>query len=205
MIGVRKGRKWRVDLLSGNSAAVLVLGVLFLLGSIAGCITAGLFQDEQGLVQQSVSAACSAGIRPGFGLCLRGCGLWSLLALLLGFSALGVFGLPALFVCRGFVFCYAIGVFYRLWGTAGLWVAVVVFGLPALLWLPALFALGAQGLPAAVVLARGRGRGKWSSPYNGRYLRCCALCAVLVVLCACVEYAFVPALLKLINGALALF
>ncbi len=205
MIGMSKGRKWRVDLLSGNSAAVLVLGGLFLLGSMAGCITAGLFQDDQGLVRQSVSAACSAGVRPGFWLCLRGCGLWCLAALLLGFSALGVFGLPVLFLCRGFVLCYAVGVFYRLWGTAGLWAAVVVFGLPALLWLPALFALGAQGLPAAVVVARGRGKGKWTSPYNSCYFRRCALCALLVILCACVEYACVPALLKLINGALTLF
>jgi hypothetical protein len=108
VIGMSKGRKWRVDLLSGNSAAVLVLGGLFLLGSMAGCITAGLFQDDQGLVRQSVSAACSAGVRPGFWLCLRGCGLWCLAALLLGFSALGVFGLPVLFLCRGFVLCYAV-------------------------------------------------------------------------------------------------
>lgn len=206
MITVGKRKKWRVDLLSGHSAALVFLSVLFLLGSVAGCVGAGLFQDEQGLVRSGVSSALSSAAQPGLWACVRCSGGFCLVAFALCFTAFGMIGLPVLFVCRGFLLCYAMGVFYHLWGFSGLIFSLVLYGLPALFWLPALFALGEQGLPAAYVLLRRRlGKGKIVSPYGRKFWPLCAVCTVLILLCIWVEYTWVPVLLRMINEALALF
>ena len=77
-----------------------------------------------------------------------------LAALLMGFTALGVIGLPVLFAVRGFLFSFSVACFCRLFGGAGLIPALFLFGLPALLWAPALFVLGAQGMLGAYGLLR---------------------------------------------------
>ena len=206
MITVGKRKKWRLDLLSGHSAALVVLSVTFLLGSVFGCICASLFHDEQGVVRQGMTVALSSLSRPQLWDCVRCAGSFCVGAFVLSFTSIGTVGLPVLFACRGFLLCYAVGVFYHLWGFSGLSAALVLFALPALLWMPALFALGAQGLPASWLLARGRrGKGKPASAYDVPFWTRCALCALLVLLCSCVEYACVPALMRMINGAFALF
>ena len=206
MMTVGKRKKWRLDLLSGRSAALVLLSAFFLLGSVFGCICASLFRDEQGVVRQGMAAALSSLSRPQLFDCIRCAGLFCLGAFALGFTAFGAVGFPALFACRGFLLCYAVGVFYHLWGLSGLSAALVLFALPALFWMPALFALGAQGLPASWLLARRRwGKGKSVSAYDGPFWTRCAICALLVFLCSCVEYACVPALMRIFNGAFALF
>ena len=206
MMTVGKGKKWRLDLLSGHSAALVLLCAFFLLGSVLGCVGAGLFRDEDGTVRQGLAAALSFLSRPQLLDCIRCAGLFCLIAFALGFSAVGTVGLPVLFACRGFLFCYAVGVFYRLWGFSGLSVALVLFALPALFWLPALFALGAQGLPASWSLARRRaGKGSAASIRFRSFWPRCSVCALLIFLCSCVEFFCVPALMRMINGAFALF
>ncbi len=206
MMTVAKRKKWRVDLLSGRSAALVFLSVFFVLGSVFGCIGAGLFRDEQGVVRQGMTAALSCLSQPQFLDCVRCAGLFCLGAFAFGFTAFGALGFPALFACRGFLLCYAVGVFYRLWGGAGLSAALILFALPALFWMPALFTLGAQGLPASWLLARRRfGKGKPTFFYNRSFWTRCAVCALLVLLCSWVEYLCVPALMRMINGAFALF
>ena len=206
MITVGKRKKWRFDLLSGRSAALVLLSVVFLLGSVFGCIGASLFRDEQGVVRQGMTAALSSLSRPQLLDCIRCAGLFCLGAFALGFTAFGAVGLPVLFACRGFLLCYAVGIFYHLWGFSGLSAALVLFALPALFWMPALFALGSQGLPASWSLARRQwGKGKPASVYDGPFWTRCAVCALLVFLCSCVEYVCVPALMRMFNGAFALF
>lgn len=206
MITVGKRKKWRVNLLSGDSAALIFLSGLFLLGSVIGCVGAGLFQDEQDLVRAGVSSALSSAIQPSLWACVRCAGGFCLFAFALSFTGFGTIGLPVLFVCRGFLLCYAIGVFYHLWGFSGLGFSLVLYGLPALFWLPVLLALGEQGLPAAWVLfCRRRGKGKFVSPYNRKFWRLCVVCTILILLCIWVEYTWVPALLRMINEAIALF
>lgn len=206
MITVAKRKKWRLDLLSGHSAALALLSVAFVLGSAFGCVGARLFRDEQGVVRQGVTVALSSLSQPQLWDCVRCAGLFCLSAFALGFTAFGAVGLPALFAYRGFLFCYAVGLFYRLWGFSGLPAALVLFALPAVFWMPALFTLGAQGLPASWLLARRHfGKGKPNSANNRLFWTRCAVCALLVLLCSCVEYFCVPALMRMINGAFPLF
>lgn len=103
---------------------------------------------------------------------------WPLLALLLGFTALGLLGLPLLFVVRGFLLAFSIASFVRLFGGVGCLLALLVFGVSGALSVPVLFVLGVQGLLAARVLAgRVWGMGKPLRPMeNSIFFRCGRLC-----------------------------
>ena len=63
----------------------------------------------------------------------------------------------------------------RVFGVRGLFPAFVLFGLPALLWAPALFLLGVQSLAGAQqLLRRTWGDGRGTLPFNrGYWLRAC--------------------------------
>lgn len=100
---------------------------------------------------------------------------WPLLALLLGFTALGLLGLPLLFAVRGFLLAFSIASFVRLFGGAGCLLALLVFGVSGALSVPVLFVLGVQGLLAARVLAgRVWGDGKNPPPYGKLYFSAAA-------------------------------
>lgn len=110
---------------------------------------------------------------------------WPGLALLLGFTALGVLGLPLLFAVRGFLLAFSIAAFVQMFGSAGCLLAFLVFGVSGGLSIPALFVLGVQSLNAARSLAsRFLGEGKAPSPYGKAYFLRCGGCAV--ALCVCI-------------------
>lgn len=204
MMGRRK--KWNVDLLSGRTAALILLSVLFLIGGIAGCFFAGLIRDTGDVLADylwgCLDQLSQSGISGRFLSVLWEIVRFPLLTVLLSFTALGVVGLPFLFAVRGFLLCYAISVFYRLFGAEGLILALVLFGLSAFIWLPVLLLLGRQGwLGAYGLLRRAMGDGRCPLGYNGRYFTCCGLCAAALCLCAGMEYLAVPILLQRITGA----
>jgi len=119
---------------------------------------------------------------------------WPLLALLLGFTALGVLGLPLLFVVRGFLLSFSIASFVRMFGTAGSLFAFLVFGISNSLAIPVLFVLGVQGLTTAAQAAgrtseRGGGKEIWMH---------CGACACALSLCVLLDYFIVP---ELVAGA----
>ena len=115
--------------------ALAVLAVSFLLGALAGCLMS-TFLSGDGL--ESLQSYLEAflwemdGAERLEGPALAG-QLWSVLrwplfALLLGFTALGVLGLPLLFAVRGFLLAYSIAAFVRAFGSAGCLLAFLVFG-----------------------------------------------------------------------------
>lgn len=199
-------KKWKVDLLSGQAAALVLLGSLFLAGSVAGCVCAGLIDDQGGALLGYVRGYLELLARDGVAVRFFGV-LWEtarfpMAAFLLGFTALGVVCIPVLFAVRGFLLCYAISAFCRLLGPSGLVPAFFLFGLSALIWLPVLFQLGVQGVLGAYgLLRRAMGDGRYPLRYDGGYLLRCGLCAAALCLCAGVEYLAVPALLQGIAGA----
>ena len=194
-------RKWKVDLLSGWAAGLVLLGVLFLMGGVVGCSCAGCIEDAgdtligylQGYINALLQGQGGGGVLPI---------LWEvskvpLAAFLLGLTALGVVGLPVLFALRGFLLCYAVAAFYRLLGLNGLLSAFFLFGLSALVWLPVLFWLGIQGLLGSYgLLRRTMGEGRYPLRYNGSYLLSCGICAAALCLCAVLECFVVPILLQ---------
>ena len=198
-------KKWKVDLLSGQAAARLLLGSLFLAGSVFGCVAAGFIDDANGSLFESVDSYMAlfsqTELAVPFWRVLWETARVPMLILLLGFTALGVLGIPLLFAVRGFLLCYAISAFYRMLGVSGLLPAVCLFGISALVWLPVLFQLGVQGLLGAYgLLRRVMGDGRYPLRYDGAYLIRCGLCAAAICLCAGIECLVVPALLQRIVG-----
>ena len=197
------GRQGKImlDVPSGTLAAMAVLGMAFLLGGGAGCLLGGMVNGAGGsalsdylqtyltLAQDGTEGA------PGFWAVLWEQMRFPLAALLMGFTALGVIGLPLLFAVRGFLFSFSVACFCRLFGGAGLIPALFLFGLPALLWAPALFVLGAQGMLGAYgLLRRVTGDSRYPLSYDTAYGVRCALCGGAVMLCVILELSIVPVL-----------
>lgn len=198
-------KKWKVGLLSGRSAVGILLAGLFALGSVIGCAAAGLIRDPVGelldYVRGYLTLAAEGGLSPDVFRVLWQTVRVPLLTAVLGFTALGVIGIPILFAVRGFSLCFAVSAFYRLLGPAGLVPGLVLFGLSALVWLPVLFELGGQGVLGAYgMLRRAMGDGRYPLGYNGGFLVRCGICVAALCLCVGIEYFVVPLLLQEIAG-----
>ena len=152
--------------------ALAVISVSFLVGGLAGCLMStfvgGAGQESlRAYLEGFLSTAQSGGTAvPALAVQLWDILRWPGLALLLGFTALGVLGLPLLFAVRGFLLAFSIAAFVQMFGSAGCLLAFLVFGVSGGLSIPALFVLGVQSLNAARSLAsRFLGEGKAPSPY----------------------------------------
>lgn len=194
---MRGRKKWNVDLLSGDGAAAALLFVLFLLGSILGCVAAGMVDPGHGpaLLRQVRGCLAAEGLR--FSRVLWQTVRFPLAVIVFGFTAFGVAGLPLLFLARGFLACYAASLFYRFLGFPGMAFAFVLFGLGALIWLPACLHLGAQGMVSAYgLLRRAFGDGRYPLHLRGAYFIRSGVCAALLCVCAAAECFLVPLLLQ---------
>ena len=201
------GGTWNVPE-GGLAPALAATAVSFLLGALAGCLLSALLEGE-GLEQ--LEAYLETFLRSAGAGGLEGPDLlrqmwatlrWPLLALVLGFTALGVLGLPLLFAVRGFLLAYSVAAFARAFGSAGCLLAFLIFGVPGCLSVPALFVLGTQGLAASCRLAaRSFGEGKGLPPYGRAYFLRCGECAAALGLCVCLECFAVPVLVSGAAGA----
>ena len=123
---------------------------------------------------------------------------WPLFAFLMGFTALGVLGIPTLFAVRGFLLSFAVSSFVRMFGGTGGILAFFAFGITGLAAVPALFVLGFAG--ARELAGRALSGKKGVFPFGRAYWVRCALCAGAVALSAVLEYWAVPALLCSVAG-----
>ena len=195
-------KKW--DLSFGNSGSLIVLSGSFLLGGLIGCLFASLssgqgaqelseyLKDYLILAQQN---AISGSLWPILFDRMK----YLLAAGILGFTALGILGLPVLFGSRGFFLSFSTGCFCKVFGSIGMLPAVILFGLPALLWVPSLFLLGVPSFAGAQELLNRLlnpctgGRGGFSIG-AGELCRF-GLCVGLNLACVFLEYWAVPVLL----------
>ena len=189
--------------------ALVILSACFLAGGLTGCLIAarvggaGATSLTEYLEAFLRTAADGAVDIPGLWAQVWDTLRWPLLALLLGFTALGLPGLPVLFGIRGFLLAFSIASFVRAFGGAGWLLACLVFGVGGVLSLPALFVLGVQSfLSARALAARVRGEGKGRVLWGRDCLMRCALCGGAVCVCILLERAVVPALLSGAAGAL---
>lgn len=187
--------------------ALLLLSACFLAGGLAGCLVAA---RVGGAGETSLNDYLNAFLRaaqagrvdvPALWAQVWDTLRWPLLALLLGFTALGVLALPALFAVRGFLLAFSIASFLRAFGGPGWLLAWLIFGPGGALSLPALFVLGVQSLLSARAMAV-RGEGKGTALWGRDCLVRCALCLGAVCVCLLVERTVVPALLSGAAGAL---
>ena len=198
----RRERK-KIMLLWNQCGALAVLGGFFLLGGGAGALFAGLARGDG-------AAEMSSYLRDYLALASKGTvarELWPVLweqlryllaAVVLGLTAVGVAGLPVLFAVRGFFFSFSVGCFFKVFGSAGMLPAFVLFGVPALVWAPGFFLVGTQGFSNAVfLLRRGAGDGRFDLPARlPSYWARTGLCCVLYVFCGALEYVVVPVLIR---------
>lgn len=120
---------------------------------------------------------------------------WPLVALLFGFSALGLICLPVLSGMRGFVLTFSVGAFVEAYGPNGATAALLILGIPALMSVPAFFLLSAQSFSASCKLAsRGSGQGKRDLPYQRAYLFRCILSASFLGISMILDWFLVPTL-----------
>lgn len=119
---------------------------------------------------------------------------WPLAAFLLGFSALGVLGIPLLCSMRGFFLAFSIASFAQAYGHSGLAVAFFLLGLPGLLSVPAFILLATQGFSSACGLT-GRA-GKREQSFHREYFFRCGVCAAAVCASLLLEHYLVPVLVS---------
>ena len=193
-------KKW--DLPSEQSGALAVLAVAFLLGGISGCLLAAL-SDGAGAAELSsyladyLKLSLEDELVQSFWPVLWGQVKYLLASILLGLTALGLAGFPILFGVRGFFFSFPVACFCRVFGRIGMLPAFVLFGLPALLWVPALFLSGVSGfLSAQELLRRSLGEGRGGLTFRGAYWCRAGLCTALAVAAGLLEYWMVPVLLR---------
>lgn len=199
-MGMRIRKKW--DLPSEQNGALAVLGITFLLGGGAGCLFAALSdgtgaQELSGYLAGYLTLAQSGELPRGLWLLLWEQFKVLLATLVLSITALGVVGLPLLLGARGFALAFPVACFCRIFGARGLFPAFVLFGLPALLWAPAIFLLGTSGLLSAHrLLRRSLGEGGGGTPLSGFCWYRVGLCLGLGLAAGLLEHWVVPVLLR---------
>lgn len=199
-MGMRIRKKW--DLPSEQCRALAVLAIAFLIGGVAGCILdalaggAGVEELSRYLVDY-LTLTRDGQLSRNLWPVLWGQVKYLLAALLLGLTALGLAGFSVLFAVRGFFLSFPVACFCRVFGNRGLFPAFILFGLPALLWAPALFLMGVSGfLSAQQLLRRYLGEGRGGLPLSGAYWCRAGLCVGLALATGLLEYWVVPVLLR---------
>jgi len=167
----------RIDGVSrGEFYGLMVCAVFFTLGVVMGTFsartldTAGTLALRESMTGRLGQIVDGTYVAPGFFSVLEAFGRDHLIALFLGFSLLGVFGLPVLSGVRGFSLSFSIAAFLRAFGPEGLPVALSLFGLGALITIPCFFLLSAQAFGASARLGKlvlGAGKVQ-SEPLFGR-------------------------------------
>ena len=184
---------WSIPV-SGEGVALVILTAVFLLGGGAGCLMASWVGGGGGTGLAEYIRAYLISVQEGLG---SGPTVWAVLwdalrypaaVLVLGFTALGLIGIPAAFLLRGFFLSFAVASFVRLFGWYGLLLAGIIFGVPGMISVPVLFVLGTQGWAASRTMAQRLSRtGRQASPYGRVYWTRCGLCGAGLLLCVCVE------------------
>lgn len=199
-MGKRVQGEW--DLLWGQGTILVLLCLVFLAGGAAGCLYVWLAgADGAGELRDYLAdylslAQSGALSRPLWEL------VWDelrelLLILLFSLTAIGVAVIPLVVMVRGFFLAFSVGCFCRVFGIMGLLPGLILFGLPALLWGPALFWAAFQGMSGSqALLRRVRGDSRCALPFGVRYWLRAGVCVALVLAGAGVEYGVVPVLLR---------
>lgn len=198
-MGKLRAKKW--DWLRLGVLPVALSGV-FLCGGLLGCLYANRLTDSGGsavavYLSDWLRLLQGGALETSFFPVLRERMLLWLAVTVCGLTGLGLIGVPVICAEKGFFLCYAVACFCRSMGGQGMVSAAVLFGLPALIWLPLLLMLGCQSLKSALLLL-GRVLGENSTgPVFGRnYWLRVLLGAAGMAGCAVVEYTAVPVLLE---------
>ena len=217
---MRRADRWSTSA-DGSVLILAAVSACFFLGGLAGCLLAGCVdgggQESLAAYVEGFLRAAQAGetAPPALAALVWDTLRWPLLALLLGFTALGLLALPLLFAVRGFLLAFSIASFVRLFGGTGCLLALLVFGVGGAFSVPVLvvlqggpggeeaFVLGVQSFMTARTLAgRVWGESKAAPLYGRAYWLRCGGCAAALCVCMLLDGFAVPALVSGLAGTL---
>ena len=187
---------WRPPMAEGVPALVIT-AAFFVLGGAAGCFMAfqssGAGADTLAAYLDNFLSAAQAGqlSDPAAPELLWRTIRWFLAAFLLGFTALGLLGVPILALLRGFFLSFSIASFSQAYGWNGLMLSFLLLGVPSMVTIPAFFLMTVQSFSASLNLA-----------FHREYFFRCGLCVGAVCASLFLERYAVPALIAGISGAL---
>lgn len=194
---------------SGHTAVLLILAISFALGVFAGCFLADCVSGEgdeelrnyfTGFLEYSGSLPNPNLIRV-FWSTFR----WHIITLCLGISAIGLIGIPVLFVLRGFLLAFSAASFYSVFGLEGLLFSFVILGITGIISIPVLFVLGVRGF-----LASGASAGRLLGTGGKRLLvdrstvLCFCVCFAVLTICALIEYSVLPSIIVSLSDSFVL-
>ena len=184
---------------SGCDCYVLVLVLCFLLGGLIGCLFVRSVSGSgslDGYIRQYTGSMAEHMVSLRFLPMLFDTLRIPVLVFLLGLSFVGIVGIPCIFAVRGFFLCLCVSCFIDAFGLRGTFLAFVLFGLSALISMPALFLLGVHGLKRsrAMFLCSFR-HSRVPQPPEGLFMSVSGIAFVLVFLSALVEFWIIPLLL----------
>lgn len=123
---------------------------------------------------------------------------YPLLAVLLGFSSIGVVVLPGATILFGFFLSFSISCFIAAFGVNGVLVALAVAGLRCAVTLPCYFVLAVPAWSMSVSLASfGRGQKVVPVTYGRSWWLCLGVCIAVLLAGMCVDYICSPWFLHL--------
>ena len=142
---------------------VLTIAGSFLAGGVLGCLFGALTGDTgaeeiERYLRDFFALSAAGEVMWTVPTVLWHRGRWLLCCGIFGLSALGILFLPVLFGLRGFLLAFGVSCFVRIFGAAGLLPATLMFGVPAILWLPGFLLLGTVCMCRGLcVLQKGEG------------------------------------------------
>lgn len=189
---------------NGATAALIIMAVVFFLGGLAGCTLA---DQTEGGGEAALSsylngflniAESGEMVKPEFIFLFWKSIRWPLFVFFLGFTPLGLIGIPILFLIRAFLLSFSIASFFHILGAKGLFFSFSVFGITGLICIPILFVLGVQSfLNAGTILGRITGENRRRAGVKRSDIFCFCICFILLLVCCFIEYSAGPTILKM--------
>lgn len=174
-----------------------VLLISFFVGILGGTLFACFLDPGSELVEyleRYCAQLAQENFRVSFASVLWDCVRWPLYTVALGFTVLGIVGIPVLFAIRGFLLSFSSVTFGLLLGLRGVAVAASLFAVLTLLVLPVLFTLGCDGLRTAYLHLPN------AIPTSGKLYRfeIWLVCIGVLAVSVAVQWTVIPAVLRAI-------
>lgn len=189
-----------------GTPALVVTAAFFTLGGLAGCLLAFHMTDigteaMAAYLDRFLTVAQEGKLEfPIFPELLWRTFRWLLVVFFLGFSSLGILGIPVVCSARGFLLAFSIASFARAYGRDGLAIAFFLLGISGFLSIPAFLLMATQSFSSAWTLAGRSGRKE--RPFCREYFLYCGVCVLLACVSLLLERHLVPALVSGAAGAL---
>lgn len=170
---------------------LILCGALFLCGCVAGTFSSGFVRDGLALTQYfSEYLSLEQGgsfIDPSFFSVLADTFKYPLAVFALGFSMLGIIGIPIIAGVKGYILAFSVSVMVRLYGGDGVLLALSLFAVGTLISIPCFLIMCAQAFRASCLLTymvmKPGTRGSISI-YNIKYFISCLICFGLLTAAA---------------------